>query len=441
MPLRLFEGYGVELEYMIVDAATLDVRPIADRVLEAKAGQWAADVSDGQIGWSNELVLHVLEFKTNGPAAQLEPTLPHFRRAIHEANALAAQEGARLLPTAMHPWMDPGRETQLWPHEYGPVYQAFDRIFGCSGHGWSNLQSTHLNLPFGDDEEFGRLHAAIRAVLPLLSPLAASSPIVEGQITGVPDNRLDFYRANARRVPSVTGEVIPEPVYTRRAYEQDLLGRIYRDLEPHDPQGILREEWVNARGAIARFDRDAIEIRVLDIQECPTADLAILALVTAAVRALAEERWVSLREVQALSTSVLARAFVELAHGGFDARMFGRGNGAASSAPAAVVAATPEERAQVAAWLAAFGMRGDPTVREVWTHLLEDLSTRADSDPLREGGPLRSALEHVLREGSLAERIVKRSGRKGSTEPCSRDQLHELYAELADCLSNDRLFP
>jgi hypothetical protein len=32
---------------------------------------------------------------------------------------------------------------------------------------------------------------------------------------------------------------------------------------------VLRHEWVNARGAIARFDRSAIEIRVLDVAECP----------------------------------------------------------------------------------------------------------------------------------------------------------------------------
>ena len=32
---------------------------------------------------------------------------------------------------------------------------------------------------------------------------------------------------------------------------------------------------MNSRGAIARFDRNAIEIRVIDVQECPKADLAI----------------------------------------------------------------------------------------------------------------------------------------------------------------------
>jgi gamma-glutamyl:cysteine ligase YbdK (ATP-grasp superfamily) len=87
--------------------------------------------------------------------------------------------GARLMPTAMHPWMNPAAETRLWPHDQAEIYQAYDRVFGCSQHGQANLQSMHLNLPFANDAEFARLHAAVRLVLPILPALAASSPIVE----------------------------------------------------------------------------------------------------------------------------------------------------------------------------------------------------------------------------------------------------------------------
>jgi len=38
---------------------------------------------------------------------------------------------------------------------------------------------------------------------------------------------------------------------------------------------VLQNEWLNSRGAIARFERDTIEIRVLDSQETPAAELAI----------------------------------------------------------------------------------------------------------------------------------------------------------------------
>ena len=44
---------------------------------------------------------------------------------------------------------------------------------------------------------------------------------------------------------------------------------MYRAIDPLDTEGILQEEWLNSRAAIARFDRGAIEIRCMDTQECP----------------------------------------------------------------------------------------------------------------------------------------------------------------------------
>jgi gamma-glutamyl:cysteine ligase YbdK (ATP-grasp superfamily) len=216
-----------------------------------------------------------------------------------------------LMPTGMHPWMDPARETRLFPGEYGEVYRGFDRIFGCSGHGWSNLQSVHVNLPFAAAEEFGRLHAAIRLVLPILPALAASSPFADGRATGIADTRLEHYRNNASRVPSVTGCVIPEPLFSPRDYERGILGRIYSDLAPHDPEGVLRHEWANARGAIARFDRGAIEIRVLDTGECPRVDVAIAAGAIALVSALTCDELASQAAQRGFGERRLAAIFLD----------------------------------------------------------------------------------------------------------------------------------
>ena len=69
--LHLFEGYGVELEYMIVDRSTMNVCSLADKVLAAVGGPWTREVHCGPLAWSNELVLHVIELKTNGPAKTL----------------------------------------------------------------------------------------------------------------------------------------------------------------------------------------------------------------------------------------------------------------------------------------------------------------------------------------------------------------------------------
>jgi hypothetical protein len=404
--LGLFEGYGVELEYMIVDAETLDVRPIADRLLAAEHGRLENEIERDGFAWSNELARHVIELKTNGPAADLPGLAAGFQGEVARIGELLETEGARLLPTAMHPWMDPTREFSIWPHGDRAIYQAFDRIFGCAGHGWANLQSAHLNLPFANDEEFGRLHAAIRALLPLLPALAAASPFVDGRSSGLLDTRLEVYRTNARRVPSVSGRVIPEPLFTRRDYEA-LLESIYADLAPLDPEGTLRHEWVNARGCIARFDRMALEIRVLDVQECPLADLAIAFAVSRVLRGLCGVGGSRGERLRGLETGRLARLLE---------RTTARGGSA---------------QIDDADCLAALGL--DPRTRpaaEVWRDLLHE---HVLPDPA--AAEFRPVFELILEEGSLAERILARAGR----DP-GRDVLAKVYRELAGCLRDGALF-
>lgn len=405
--LHLFEGFGVELEYMIVQRDTLDVLPIADRLLEDVRGTPGSDYELGSLAWSNELVLHVIELKTNGPAASLVGLAEQFQEHVSQINRRLAPHGACLMPTAMHPWMSPERETKLWPHECNDIYRAFDRIFDCRGHGWSNLQSTHLNLPFANAEEFGRLHAAIRLLLPILPALAASSPLVEGRLTGLADTRLEYYRDNAARVPSVSGGVIPEPAYTPQTYQDEILARVYRDIAPHDPAGILQHEWLNARGAIARFDRGAIEIRVLDIQECPAADLAVLALIVAVLEALVEERWSPLAAQQAWPIAPLQGMLL----------------GCIRDADHAMI----ENRA----YLAALGVDPPSAMSAgcLWRHLADVALTPT----LR--ARCAAPLETIFTHGVLARRIRNAVGRNPHPVHLAR-----TYDQLCRCLAEGAMF-
>ncbi|MDH5672233.1 MAG: glutamate-cysteine ligase family protein [Myxococcales bacterium] len=407
-PLHLFSAFGIELEYMIVDAGTLSVKPIADELLKLVGGGYEMEVERGPIAWSNELALHVIELKTNGPAGSLAGLGDTFQRSLADIEALIEPFGARLLPTAMHPWMDPLGELRLWPHQDNAIYNTFDRIFDCRGHGWANLQSMHINFPFAGDEEFGRLHAAIRMVLPLLPGLAASSPYWEGKASGFMDTRLHVYRDNARRVPSVSGQIIPERVFTQHAYEQELLAGIYRDLAPLDPDGVLQHEWVNARGCIARFDRMAIEIRLLDLQECPQADLSVAGVVIEVVRAMTEG---------ALCEPAQQRGWDE-------AVLSGLLSDATTSAGKTVI----DNRA----YLDAFGFPGRTraTLGELWQHLIERCVVSAPEYPQWE-----PALSLIQREGCLARRIERAVG-----PDSSREALRRVYGELADCLRQGRLF-
>ncbi len=398
--LRLFEAFGVELEYMIVEQSGLKVRPWADRLLELAAGGRAAEFDAGPVTWSNELVNHVIEFKCSQPVSDLRALQHDFEMQIDYAGRLLEPAGLRLLPTGAHPFMDPARECTLWPDENSDIYQAYNRIFGCRGHGWANLQSVHLNLPFGDDDEFGRLHAAVRLMLPLLPALAAGTPVLDGRPQPWLDARLESYRHNQARIPLVAGSVIPEPAFTREDYHRSILHPMYQAIAPHDPRGILREEWLNSRGAIARFDRQSIEIRIIDIQESPRADMSIVSLIIAALQAMVAQRWESYAYQRKIATEPLVRLLLKTIR----------------DADRAVI--------DDPGLLACFGVAGprEITAGALWGAIAEAV--------IAPHSPWREHLKIIFTQGCLARRIIR--SLRGDF---SRQSILRTYRALARCLS------
>lgn len=402
-PLHLFDAFGVELEYMIVDSQSLNVRPICDRLMQSISGTETSDLVRGQIAYSNELALHVVELKTHFPAATLAGLAGLFQEEVRTINDHLESFEACLLPTAMHPWMDPFREMKLWPHENNPIYEAYHRIFDCRGHGWANLQSTHLNFPFANNEEFARLHAAIRLILPLVPTLAASSPLSDGRSSGLADTRLEVYRTNSQRVPEVAGLIVPETVSSQTEYRQIILEPMYRAIAPHDPENLLQEEFLNARGAIARFGRGSIEIRLIDIQECPANDIAIAELLIAVLKLLVAEHWTNLATQQQISTEQLA----------------------------AILRQTTQHAEQTilsdAEFLRGFGFREvGLTGMEFWKELVPQLELPSETHLF---------LERLFADGTLSTRIQQAVSAKPT-----HAKLVKVYRQLADCLQEGETF-
>lgn len=319
MTFSIFEAVGIEIEYMIVDRDSLSVKPLAEKLLTLPDGSIENEIDMGDISWSNELVSHVIEFKVSEPVSSFEGLFEKFQEQVNTVNSRLEKFGAMLLPGGMHPFMNPDVDTVLWPYGDKTIYNAYDRIFGCKGHGWANLQSVHMNLPFKGDEEFARLHSAIRIALPLIPAISASSPVMEGKLTGLSDTRLNVYRHNQSKIPSIAGMIIPEPVFSESEYRDKILATMYKDILSYDPEEILQDEWLNSRGAIARFDRNTIEIRLIDTQECPNADISICAFVFYLVKAIAEERFLPFSEYKDFGTERLADVLFKCIEKGGDA--------------------------------------------------------------------------------------------------------------------------
>ena len=416
---KLWERFGVEMEFMIVDRDTLNVLPRADVPLgKDKDGNQLSDIEYDDIGLSNELVSHVLEFKCAHPKSTFDGLGKRFFHEIRRANKKLEKINAMLLPSACHPFMDPA-EMQLWPYDCLDIYQTYDRIFNCKGHGWANLQSTHLNLSFDGDEEFGELHAAIRLLLPLIPAIAASSPYLDGKYTGYRDARIEVYRHNQDKVPEITGQVIPEQAYSYDEYNKMIFDKVKKAIAPYDTEHLLNHFFLNSRGAIARFDRGAIEIRLVDIQECPNADIAIVELEMATLKAIVNGKFAS--------TSRTLKEYREFLRN-FDTTRL-----------AELLAKTTKDAENATIdwqeYLSVFGMDSATTpasapitAGDIWKHIYSivknDLTEVSQSfmGKMLERGTLSSALYRVLGDAPAHEAFV--------TE----------YKKLADCLAHNRLY-
>jgi len=405
-PYHLFDGFGIELEYMIVDKETLQVKPLADNLLKHELGTIGSDFENGMVTWSNELVLHVIEIKSTRPEADLQTLEKAFVRNVAHVNSILNEWGARLLPSAAHPFMNPFSDTQLWPHDNNEVYSLYDKIFDSKGHGWSNLQSTHLNLPFHGDDEFAKLHAAIRLILPLLPALCASSPILDSQPTGMLDTRLRYYKTNQAKIPIITGSIIPEAVYSEQTYGQQIYEPIANEIVPYDPEEILDPIWVNSRGAIARFDRGSIEIRVMDIQESPAADLAIVNTVVETLQWLVAEKSISLKEQMNMDTMELSNIFDKTMATGLATQI------------------------DNISYLASLGLSAPSTVADVWKNILASIPATSAYQKIN-----RQIINTILDKGSLSERIL--IALQGDY---SKENILFVYTKLGHCLEENKLF-
>jgi len=405
-PYHLFQGFGIELEYMIVDKDSLQVKPIVDELLKHELGAIGSDFENGMITWSNELVMHVIEIKSTKPEADLEILEKEFTKNIVRINSVLEKWNAMLLPSAAHPLMNPFIDTQLWPHDNNEVYALYDKIFNSKGHGWSNLQSTHLNLPFDGDEEFAKLHAACRLILPLLPALCASSPLLDGKLSGMFDTRLHYYKTNQANIPIITGRIIPEKIYSHDEYKKHVYLPIAKAIAPHDHKTILDPIWVNSRGAMARFDRGSIEIRVMDIQECAAADLAIVSTVIEILKLFVDEKTISLAEQMKMDTEVLATIFDQTAITGFATEV------------------------NDSAYLDAFGIKTPTSAKDIWVTLLEKIPALT---PYQKKN--REVINTILKEGSLAERIIH-----ALDNDVSEQRIKKIYYQLSVCLAENKLF-
>jgi len=400
----IFSVYGIEMEYMIVDQHSLAIKPLADKLIGTVAGEITNEVACGEIMLTNELALHVIELTTNGPKNSLKDLDLIFHERIIELNKLLVPSGAKLMPTGTHPFFIPDQNVALWPHGDQIIYQTYNKIFNCSGHGWTNLQSVHINLPFSNDDELKKLHSAIRLILPLIPALAASTPFSEGKLSEALDSRLLHYGQNQKLLPIISGDIIPEFIQSEKEYHEKILNPMYHAIAPHDPEKILQEEWLNSRGAIARFDRYAVEIRIMDIQESPLMDISCISAITAAIKHIIQHQ--SLYLEKPMATQRLKQIYQDAIYHGM------------------ATLVTDQD------YLAQLGLKPQNAIsmQLIWEKLIGKSATEIDARH-------QKGLDFILKNGNLAERLKKHY----QSEPHDKT-IADLFNQLCENLENNSSF-
>lgn len=286
---KTLEVLGPEHEYAVVDEA-LKALPIVDKIIKDFRGRIVNFVEQSNFTFGKEMQMHVMELKPNQPFKspnEFEETMQNAVLALTEF--LERKYKAHLLGTGMHPTLRL-EETSIWTHRHRKIYHFYGKVFNLKQHGWLNIQSFQLNLPYANEKEAIQMHNALAEICAYLPAVSASSPIYEGKLGEFLDNRLHFYMLNQKEVPSVTGDVIPEYVNSFKQYKTEVIGRYSNDLIKAGVSECLPyKDWVNSRGAIFRFDRKAIEIRVMDEQECVKSDVALSCFARAALRGIIKE--------------------------------------------------------------------------------------------------------------------------------------------------------
>ncbi len=401
---RPFEVAGMELEYPTVDR-DLNVVSLVEPAFRVLAGRGTSDVDLGAVGFSNEIADHVFEIKTQEPVRSLADAETALAEGVQRFSAvLHAEFGARLLPTGMHPWFDP-RKGKLWTRSGLRIYTTYARLFDVRTHGWMNVHAAHLNLPLGREVDAVAMHTAAALLIPYLPALAASSPMYDGELQPAVDGRLAWILEHQARIPESCGQLVPEYVEGFGDYRRRILAPMYRALDRLPDTGPIRHEFFNTRGAILRFARRAMEVRVLDTQECVKMDVAVAVFVRSALKHLTDR--VARGRMELPDHALLVEDFRACIRDGAGARV---------RAPHLDV-----ER------------DGDGTAhaREVLRHLLGAARRAVRKD---EAGYLDLAAR-MVETGTLSERIrAALAPVAGADDETFTEAARRIYIELIDCL-------
>jgi carboxylate-amine ligase len=193
--------------------------------------------------------------------------------------------------------------------------------------------------------------------------------------------------------------MIPETVFSQKGYHQEILLPIKKAIFPYDPTGILDYRLLNARGAIARFERKSIEIRLIDVQECVKADIAILQIMVHLLKKWVNEDNISYDKQKEFITDKLAIILEGTIKQGENYLI------------------------EDETYLSIFDIKQPCRAGELWQKIIQESSLDFQN---------KEILNYIVQQGTLSTRLQKQIRNQPST-------IQEIYQKLSACLANNEL--
>jgi carboxylate-amine ligase len=266
-----FEGgtdftVAVEEEFALLDPETLS---LVNRYEELKAAAAGSELDEHLVG---ELIASEAEVRT-GKCADFAEAASRMAERRAQLQALARDHGLQLGATGTHPW-------SRWQDQRiidTPHYRRNDEILRYVV--WrNNTFGLHVHIGIRGGDRAIAVHNALRALLPELLALSASSPFVEEVDTGLHSARTQIFTRTFPRCG------IPDAYDGWRGFE-DYVSFLYRT-------GSITEHtqlWWSVRPHLAY---PTVELRIMDGQpelgEAQSVAALAYALAVRCARALDE---------------------------------------------------------------------------------------------------------------------------------------------------------
>ena len=250
---------GLEEEFAVLDAETLDLVPRFEELRDA-AAELDPVLHDAITG---ELISSEIEI-ISGRGEDLHDAIAHQRDRRRRLFALAAHRGLALGSTGTHPWADYREQRNIDTAHYRRVVEGLGYVARRN-----NTFSLHVHVGVRGADRAVAVCDRLRPVLPLLLAVSASSPFLEGQDTRLHSARSQIFTKSFPRcgIPDAFGdwrtfrEYLELLIATRSIVEYT---QVWWSVRPHASFGT-------------------VEVRICDAQVTAAESEGLAALIVACV--------------------------------------------------------------------------------------------------------------------------------------------------------------